>query len=1056
MWLIHAAMRRPITILMVIAGVALCSILALNRMKADIFPELGTPVIYVAQPYGGMDPAQMEGYLVNYYEYHFLYVRGIDYVESRSIQGAALMKLHFHEGTDMAQAMAETVAQVNRSRSFMPPGTVPPFVMRFDAGSVPVGYLVFSSESRSVDEISDLALFRVRPMFARLPGVSAPPPFGGTARSLVVRVNPDRLRSYNLSPGDVVEAIAKTNTITPSGVVRVGDTSYMTPVNSTVTQAEELDDVPLRTGPGPTVYLRDVGYAEDAADILTSYALVNGSRAVYIAVTKRADASTLDVVERVKKAIPTFREAVPEDINVSFEFDQSFYVSDALGALRFEGLLGALLTGGMILLMLGSLRSALIVVMTIPLALLSAIVALWAAGQSINLMTLGGLTLAIGILVDESVIAIENIHRHLGQGKGVARAVLEASREVVIPRLLIMLCMLAVFAPSFFMAGVARAMFVPLALAVGFAMASSYFLASSFVPILETWLNRKAAAAHGAEASWFDRVRQTYTGLSERVVRRRWPVVGGYLAATSVILLVTGANLGQEIFPDIDSGMLQMRIRAPSGTRVERTEVITQKVLDAVRAEAGPDNVETSIAFVGVQPSSYPVNLIILWTGGPHEAVMLVKLREEAGLSTAELQERLRQRLPEIAPGTRVTFEAADLVSQVMSFGAPTPVEVAVAGADLNANREYAELIVDELRKVDSMRDVQLGELLGYPTLDVRVDREKAAQLGVNVSEVGKALAPATWSSRFTTPVYWADPKTGIAYQVQVETPQARLDSVEDIESLPVKANGVTPTLLRDVADVTPGEAYGEYHRHNMQRMITVNANVAGTDLGSAASALSRVLDGLPDPPRGTSVTVRGQVTPMNLMAGNLQLGLALAVIAVFLLLAAYFQSLRIAFSILMAIPAVLAGVSVALLVTGMTLNIQSFMGAMMAIGISMANSILLCTFADNHRRTGKSSLEAAVEGSRARLRPILMTSIVMISGMTPMALGTAQTAPLAIAVIGGLLASVVATLLVIPSVFAIVEERAGVHSPSIDPDDPASPHFDGGTPAPSAPAGRE
>ncbi len=1047
MWLIHTAMRRPVTILMVIVGVALCSILALRRMKADIFPQLGTPIIYVAQPYGGMDPAQMEGYLVNYYEYHFLYVSGIDYVESRSIQGAALMSLHFHEGADMAQAMAETVAQVNRARSFMPPGTVPPFVMRFDAGSAPVGYLVFSSATRTVDEISDLALFRVRPMFARLPGVSAPPPFGGTARSLVVHVDPNRLRSYNMSADDVVQAIARTNTITPSGNVRIGDKAYMAPVNSTVKQPSELNDVPIRSGPGPTVYLRDVGYAEDAADILTSYALVDGRRAVYIAVTKRADASTLDVVERVRAALPSFRAGIPDDINISFEFDQSFYVTDALQSLRIEGLLGALLTGGAILLMLGSLRSALVVVMTIPIALLSAVVALWAAGQSINLMTLGGLTLAIGILVDESVIAIENIHRHLGEGKAVARAVLEASREVVIPRLLIMLCMLAVFAPSFFMSGVARAMFVPLALAVGFAMASSYFLASSFVPILETWLNRGHASGAGRNrGSWFDPVRSVYSGISTRAVQFRWPVVAVYLLSTAVILFVAGSRLGTEIFPGSDPGMVQMRLRAPTGTRVERTEVLAQKVLAAIQDEVGPENVERSLAFVGVQPSSFPVNLIFLWTGGPHEAVLLVDLKKDAGISTPELQERLRQRLPEIAPGTSVTFEAADLVSQVLSFGAPTPIEIAVSSPDLEANRTYAETIVAKLRDIPSLRDVQLGELLNYPTLDIEVDRERAAQLGVTVADIGRALAPATWSSRFTTPVYWADPKSGIAYQVQVETPQARISSIDDIASLPVKANHVSPTLLRDVAQVVEGKAYGEYHRNNMQRMITVDANVAGSDLGSASAEIASALKTLPQPPRGVTVTTRGQVAPMNSMIDNLELGLSLSIVAVFILLAAYFQSLRIAFAVIMAIPAVLTGVSLALWLTATTLNIQSFMGSMMAIGISVANSILLCTFADTYRRQGSTSVEAAIEASRSRLRPILMTSIVMISGMIPMAFGAEQTAPLAIAVIGGLLASTSTTLLVIPSVFAIVEGKSKAQSPSIDPDDPTSPYYDAAT----------
>lgn len=1045
MWLIHVAMRRPITILMVILGVALTSWLALTRMKADIFPDLGTPVIYVAQPYGGMDPAQMEGYLVNYYEYHFLYIRGIDHVESRSVQGAALMKLHFHEGTDMATAMSETVAQVNRSRAFMPPGTVPPFIMRFDAGSVPVGYLVFSSDTRSVEEISDLALFRVRPMFSRLPGVSAPPPFGGSARSLVVRVDPDKLRAYGMSPDDVVQAVAKTNTISPSGSVRIGDKNYLSPVNSTVVQAADLNDVPIRSGQGPTVYLRDVGYAEDAADILTSYALVDGARAVYIAATKRADASTLEVVQRIKDNLPAFRAAIPEDINVTFEFDQSFYVLNAIEALTTEGLLGALLTGLAILLILGSLRSALVVVVTIPIALLSAVVALWAAGQSINLMTLGGLTLAIGILVDESIIAVENIHTHLAQGKPVAKGVLEASREVVIPRLLAMLCVVAVFAPSFFMEGVARALFVPLALAVGFAMIASYFLASTLVPILETWLNRGAKHVAGKESrTWFSPIQDAFGGVSRGLLALRWPIFGVYLLGTAAILYFVGGNLGAEIFPRVDTNSLQMRVRAPSGTRVERTELIVQQVLDAVDEIAGPENVETSIAFVGTQQSSWPVNLIFLWTGGSHEAVMRIALNPESGIPTAQVEEELRRRIPELAPGTEIAFEAPDLVSQVMSFGAPTPIEIAVAGPALPESESYGNQIVERLSKIDYLRDVQISELLDYPSVEIEVDRERASQLGVTVEEVGKALAPATWSSRFTTPVYWADPKSGIAYQVQVEIPQSMIQSIEDVARVPIKSAGGAPTLLGDVADVSFGNAVGEYHRYNMQRMVTVTANIAGEDLGAAASDIRAALASLPEPPRGVTVNVRGQVAPMELMTSSLELGLLLSIVAVFLLLAAYFQSIRVAFVVIMAIPAVLAGVILALSFTGVTLNIQSFMGAIMAIGVSVADSILLCTFAEKYRRQGMTSVDAAVEAARSRMRPILMTSVVMIAGMTPLALGAEQTAPLGIAVIGGLIASTLTALVVIPSVFAVVQRNASSVSSSIDPEDPESPYYAG------------
>ena len=1051
MWLIHAAMRRPVTILMAILGVVLASALALTRMKADIFPDLGTPVIYVAQPYGGMDPAQMEGYLVNYYEYHFLYIRGIDHVESRSIQGAALMKLHFHADTDMATAMSETVAQVNRSRSFMPPGTVPPFIMRFDAGSVPVGYLVFSSETRGVDEIADLALFRVRPMFSRIEGVSAPPPYGGSARSLVVRVDPAKLRAYGMSSDEVVQAIAQTNTISPSGSVRIADKNYLAPVNSTVEQAAELNDVPITRGPGPTVYLRDVGYAEDAADILTSYALVDGNRAVYIATTKRADASTLDVVRRVKAALPTFRAAIPEDIEVSFEFDQSFYVLNAIGALTTEGALGALLTGLVILLALGSFRSAAVVALTIPIALLSATVALWAAGQSINLMTLGGLTLAIGILVDESVIAIENIHGHLDRGEPVAQAVLEASREVAVPRLLAMLCVVSVFAPSFFMTGVAQAVFVPLALAVGFAMVSSYFLASTFVPIMATWLHRRAAPSAPSARNWLTPIQDAFGRGSARLVALRWPVFGIYVLGTAGMLYFVGGSLGTDIFPRMDTGSLQLRVRGPSGTRVERTEQITQQVLEAVNQIVGPENVEKSIAFVGVQPSSFPVNLIFLWTGGPHEAVIRIALNPAAGVRTSEVEEELRARVGGLPQGTQIAFESPDLVSQVMSFGAPTPIEISVAGPQLAASEAYAREVVDRLGGIDYLRDIQVGELLDYPSVEINVDRERAAQLDVTVEEVGRALAPVTWSSRFTTPVYWADPRSGIAYQVQVEVPQALIQSLEDVSQVPIKKAAFAPTLVGDVADVTFGRAVGEYHRYNMQRMVTVTANVVDQDLGRAAAEIRTALAGLPAP-RGVAVELRGQVAPMELMTASLQLGLLLAVVAVFLLLAGYFQSLRVAFAIVMAVPAVLSGVALALTLTGVTLNIQSFMGAIMAVGVSVADSILLCTFAEQFRREGMPAPEAAVRAARSRMRPILMTSVVMIAGMTPLALGSAQTAPLGIAVIGGLVASTLTALIVIPSVFAAVQRNAATSSPSIDPEDPASPHY-AGAPAPGSQA---
>src|SRR5881296_418880 len=578
MWLVFTAMRRPITILVAVISVALASIMAIRGMKVDIFPQLGAPAIYVAQPYGGMDPSQMEGYLTYYYEYHFLYITGIEHVESKNIQGIALMKLVFHPDTDMSQAMGEVVGYVNRARAFMPPGAVPPFIMRFDAGSVPVAQLVFSSSTRSVPEMQDVALNRVRPIFATLPGVSAPPPFGGSQRTIVVRVDPEKLRQYRLSPDEVVYAVNRATTVLPSGNVRTGDLIRIASTNATLGgNIQELLDAPLRIGTGPTVYLRDVGTITDTADIVVGFAHVDDKRTVYIPVTKRADASTLDVIRNVRNALPAMRNVAPEDVNIDVVFDQSGYVVNALRGLVTEGLLGAFLTGLMVLLFLRDLRSAFIVVATIPFALLSAVVCLWVAGQTINIMTLGGLALAVGVLVDEATVSIESIHTHLASGLSRARAVIEASRKTAVPRLLAMLCVLSVFMPSFFMAGVARQLFVPLSLAVGFAMVSSYVLSSTLVPVLSTWMLR---AGHSGEARFFERLRSSYRDRLESVLQLRWAVIGVYLVASGALIYILFPRIGTEVFPAVETRQLQLRLRAPTGTRLERTELIEMKAMD--------------------------------------------------------------------------------------------------------------------------------------------------------------------------------------------------------------------------------------------------------------------------------------------------------------------------------------------------------------------------------------------------------------------------------------------------------------------------------------------
>ncbi|HEY9754778.1 MAG TPA: efflux RND transporter permease subunit [Oculatellaceae cyanobacterium] len=1043
MTLTDRAMDRPFTVLITVLSIAICAILALTRMKVDIFPNLDMPVIYVAQPYGGMSPEQMEGFLVNYYEYHFLYITGIEHVESKSIQDTGLIKLVFHPGTDMSQALAQTISYVERARAFMPPGTVSPFVVRFDAGTVPVGYLVFSSETRGLGEIQDQALFKVRPMFATLPGVSSPPPFGGNQRTIVVTVDPDRLRSCHMSSDEVVQSINTGNTIIPSGNVRTGDLNKITSTNAIVKDIHDLLNLPIRKGAGPAVYLRDVGTVEDASDILVCYALVNGKRSIFIPVTKRADASTLDVVNRVKTELPRFRQLVPEDIKINFEFDQSTYVKDSILGLVLEGALGAMLTGLMVLLFLRDWRSAAIVVITIPFALLSAVVALWLTGQTINIMTLGGLALAVGILVDEATVSIENIHTHLEGGESLGWAVLNASKETLVPRLLAMISVIAVFAPSLFMTGSTRALFVPLSLAVGFAMAASYFLSSTLVPILSVWMLSKTSG-RSEKKGFFQKVQEVHRYALVGAVKWNWLVSGSYLVASAVILCVAYPQLGLELFPKVDSGQFQLRMRAPTGTRVERTELLTLNLLTLIEEVAGQSNVDLSLAFVGTVPSSYPINTIYLWSSGPQESVIRVALKNGSGIRVKDLQERLRQKISQTYPNLFISFEPGDIVSQVMNFGAPTPIEVAINGPNFASDKEYAARVMTELKKIGSLRDIQYGQPQDYPTINVAMDRTRCGQLGVTVSQVGRSLLSATSSSRFLLPSFWADSKTGIGYYVQVQIPQSAMNSIEAVKHIPVMANGSLHPLVADIAQVTDEISPGEIDRYNMQRMITITANVSGEDLGRAAKQVRSAIQRVGTAPRGVSLAVRGQVPSMQDAFSSLATGLGVAVLAIFLLLSANFQSMKLSFVVLSTIPAVLSGVVLVLLLTGTTLNIQSFIGSIMAIGVGVANTIMLVTFAEQSRMNGNNAQEAAIQGATSRLRPILMTSFAMLAGMIPMALGLGeggeQTAPLGRAVIGGLAASTIAVLTVIPSIFSLTQSRASRKSASMHPNKLAAP----------------
>jgi len=1039
---LYASLRKPVTIIVAVLAIFIFSVLSIRTMPVDIFPKLNTPTIYVAQTYGGLSAEQLEGYITSYYEYHFLYITGIKSVESKTIQGVTLLKLNFYEGTDMGQAAAEVVGYVTRARAFMPPGTISPFITRFDGGSIPVGQLIFSSPNRSLAEVQDLALFKVRPMFSTLPGVSAPPPFGGNQRSVLIKADPDKLRSYGVTPDELVVAIAKGNTITPAGNIRVGDQTLVTPQNTVVDNIDDLGGIPLKTGSGPQIYVHDVATVANGADITSGYALINGKRSVYIPVTKRADASTWDVVQKVKAALPDMQAAIPPDIKVSYEFDQSGYVINSLKSLATEGALGAILTGLMVLLFLRDWRGSLIVVLTIPLALLSALICLKLFGQSINIMTLGGLALAIGILVDEATVTIENIHHHQEKGQPKGRAIKEACKEIALPKLLILLCVLAVFFPAFFMSGIPKAMFLPLSLAVSFAMIASFLLSQSFVPVIANWLF-KDGASHPEEGKRMARFRERHRNRLEQLNASSGILITLYLVVAIVGAVLLFNVVGKELFPRVNAGQLQARIRLADGTRLERTETATKKLLGIIDSLSGHQVAITS-AFVGNQPSTYPINTIHLWTSGPQEAVLKINLNKGANINLEDFREKLRAETVRQLPGVSISFEPADLVDQVMSQGTNTPVQIQILGKSLAQDRQLAGKILDQLKTIPYLRDIQYAAPQSTPAMKLEFDRTRLGQLGLTIDQASKSLVAATSSSRFTSPNYWLDKAAATAYQVQVQIPEMLMNDQSKVENILLGMSGGRPVYVRDVATWKMGTIEAEYDRLNQKRFVTLTANLHGRSLGKAIDDINHVVVGLGKLPEGVKIQQQGQAEIFAQTFSELQSGILIAIVVILLMLAVNFQSFRISLIVISIVPGILAGSLLLLCITGKTLNIQSYMGCIMAIGVAIANAILFVTQAEQYRRQGNS--QPYLQGISDRIRPILMTGLAMIAGMIPMASGFGeggdQVSPLGIAVIGGLLFGLFTSLFLLPLIYQRFVGSRPVQLISLDPDDESSPYF--------------
>ncbi len=1068
MKLILFALRKPITILVLVAALFIFGLGALRSIRVDIFPKLDMPVLYIAHPFGGYTPVQMETLFAKQYINVLLYVNGIKSIETKNVQGLTLIKLNFYPGTNMAQAAAEVSAVSNRAQVLFPPGSNPPFIIRFDASTLPVGQLVLSSDKRSNNELADLANLYVRSYFTSIPGLLSAPPFGGNIRTVVIKVDPELLRIHGLTADQIVQSIDAGNQMAPSGNVRIGDNNYITPVNTTIKEVKDFGNIPIFKGGVQNLYIKDVASVEDAADITAGYGLVNGKRSVYLSIAKNADASTWEVVQKLKAAIPVMQAQLPEDVHLTYAFDQSVYVINSVKSLISEGAIGALLTGLMVLLFLGDARGALIVIMTIPTSIISGVLFLNLFGQTINIMTLSGLALAIGILVDESTVTIENIHQHLDMGKPKRLAIWDACKEIAFPKLLILLCILAVFAPAFTMGGIPGSLFLPLSLAIGFSMIVSYFLAQTFVPVMANWImkaHKPAAFVHaavnpadesaeekklmleqphgkGGKLSRFDKIRNRFLRFMDRIMPYRKPIVVAYLLLTTGAAVLLLGHIGKDVLPKVNGGQFQVRLRAPEGTRIERTEEKTLKALAIIKDIVGEKNVAITSAYVGTHPSLFSVNPIYLWMAGPQEAVLQVALEEDYKVNLDQLKEKIRGRVADQMPDVKLSFEPIELTDKILSQGSPTPVEVRFSGRNKKNNEVYAMKLIEKLKQISYLRDVQLGQSTKYPAININVDRTRAAQVGVDINDVARSVTASTSSSRYTDKNIWIDEKLGNSYNVQVEVPENKMTSVGDIGEIPLLKNAARP-VLSDVASILPDTTYGESDNLGAIPVLSVTANLNNKDLGAAKVEVEKAIASLGPLPRGLTVQPIGMSQTLTDTLDSLQNGLLVAIVVIFLMLAANFQSFKVSTIVLATVPAVVLGSLALLMAAGSTLNLQSYMGIIMSVGVSISNAVLLITNAEQLRKHNGNAVESAREAAALRLRPIMMTALAMVVGMIPMASGLGeagdQSSPLGRAVIGGLVASTFAALFILPLVFAWGQGKASTKSVSLEPEDAES-----------------
>ena len=1072
MWIVRLALRRPYTFVVVSLLIAILGVTAILTMPVDIFPYIDIPVVSIVWSYNGLSPEEMEKRMVTIFERSMTTtVNDIEHIESQSYSGASVVRVYFQPNAKVEVALSQITAIAQTLLRILPPGTTPPNIIKYDASAVPVLQLGLQSDSLAEQELFDLGTNFIRTQLATIQGASVPLPFGGKSRTVMVDLNPDALFAKQLSPADISTALGNQNLILPAGTAKIGDKDYQIKLNSSPRLLDEMNRLPVKVVNGATVYLGDVAQVRDGYSVQTSIVRTNGRRGALLTVLRNGKASTLAVVDNVKRTLPRILAGLTPELHVRQLFDQSVFVRAAINGVVREAVSAAFLTGLMILMFLGSWRSTVIVCISIPLSILASLMVLSLLGQTINVMTLGGMALAVGILVDDATVAIENIHRNMAMKKPLIRAVLDGSQQIAVPAFVSTLAICIVFVPVLLLTGAAKYLFTPLAMAVVFAMMASYFLSRTLVPTMAHYMLRteaKAGDGRGFFNRGFERMRESYASLLHWCLDHRALVLVGFgiFVAASLGLSMF---VGEDFFPTVDSGQMRLHARAPSGTRIEKTETIFADIENEIRQVIPPGEIADIIDNIGIPPGGFNLAFGDSPTLGVSDGDILIALKPGEHGSRAEYTGRLRRRLHERFPDMVFFFEAANITNQILNFGLPAPIDVQVVGRNAAANYQIAQRLQTQIAGIPGAADVHIHQVVDYPEIRIAVDRSKAGLVGLTQRDVSGSLLISLSSSSQVSPTQWLDWNTGVTYSVSVQTPQYRLDSLAALMRTPltspiggilsttpaslagtanagVSAVGAGPSqataaygnpgttnggvqLLSNLAEVSRGVAPEIVNHYNVQPVYDVYANVDRRDLGGVGSAVEKIIEQAShNLPRGTTLDLRGQITTMESSFYRLGLGLIFAVTLVYLVMVVNFQSWLDPFIILMALPGALAGIVWILFITQTTFSVPSLMGSIMCIGVATANSILLVVFANDQRAEGMDARAAALSAGYTRIRPVLMTALAMIIGMLPMALGMGeggeQNAPLGRAVIGGLILATITTLFVVPLVYSYLRKK--------------------------------